>query len=272
MTPNEAQRRQWNTELQVRTWPKRERITTAITPILLAALSLRLGERVVDIGCGGGLAALDAARAVGPSGAVTGFDLSNGLVEFASARAKEASLANVRFVAGDAQVDAIPGAPFDAAMSQFGVMFFEDPVAAFTNVRAQLRPGGRLAFACWRSAADNAWFPMPVLARFMTAPPASSTGGGPPPGAFAFADERYVRGILEGAGFRDITLESAECDVSVSPDSAFDRETVTATSIDPARHEEAWEALQKHAASFTGPDGQLHIHLAAQIFRAGNPT
>ena len=116
----------------------------------------------------------------------------------------------------------------------------------------------------------NAWFPGPVLGPFVSAPMAPPPPG-PPPGPFAFADENYTRGILRDAGFRDITLEPAECDVVIPPDSIFDRETIGGLNIDPARHDEAWEALQKHGAALTGPDGQLHIHLGAQIFRAGNP-
>jgi SAM-dependent methyltransferase len=270
MSVNQAQRDQWNLESQATTWPRRERITIAVTPKLLAALAPRIGERVLEIGSGGGLAALDAARAVGPSGAVTGFDLSAPLVALAKQRAADAGVTNVSFVAGDAQTDAIPNAPFDAAMSQFGVMFFGDPVAAFANIRQHLRPGARMAFACWQPATKNAWFPGSVLAPYAP-PPQPSEHGGPPPGPFALGDQSYVEKILNSAGFRDVRGDDLELPVTIPDDSLFDREIVDVLRVDDAKKEEAWSALMKHKEALLGDDGMLHVTLCPRIVRAANP-
>jgi len=270
MAVNEAQRAAWNAESQARAWPKRERITIAVTPLLLEALALRPGEKVLDIGCGGGLAAMGAAAAVGASGSVTGFDLSGPLVGLAQQRAGERNCHNVVFIAGDAQTDAIPGAPFDVVMSQFGIMFFDDPVEAFTNIRSHLKPGGRIAFACWESPAKNAWFPGPVLAPFAPPPPAAKHGG-PPPGPFAFADQAYVHGVLTNAGFQDVRADEIRVPVVIAADSIFDRETVEVLRVDDAKKDEAWAALMKFKETLLGDDGLLHLTLAPRIVRAANP-
>src|SRR3954469_20864542 len=136
------ERERWNDERRITVWPKREVLTDEVTPLLLAAAAPQQGERIVDIGCGGGRSSLAAARAVGADGAVVGIDVSNGLLQLAEERRQAAGAANLRFVLADAPTDSSPGAPFDAATSQFGVMFFDDPVAAFANIRSQLRPGG----------------------------------------------------------------------------------------------------------------------------------
>jgi SAM-dependent methyltransferase len=273
MASNEGQRAFWNREDFAAAWPKRERLTTAVTPHLVAALALKRGERVVEVGSGGGLAAIAAARAVGPGGEVLGLDLSAPLTRMAAARAAEAGVTNVRFAVGDAQEDAIPGAPYDAAMSQFGVMFFADPVAAFRNVRVHLKPGGRLAFACWQPGSANAWFPGGVLSRFVDAPaalpPPSAT---PPPGPFAFGDPEYVRGILGGAGFRDIGHTPLEIEVGVPDETLYDDATIRTTAgVPPEREAEAWEALRGWATNMRGADGDLHLVLAVHIFAAHNP-
>jgi SAM-dependent methyltransferase len=274
MTTNQAQREQWNDEDQVRNWPKRERISIAATPPLIAKLAPRPGERVLDIGSGGGLAAIEAARAVGDAGHVTGYDISEGLVRLAQQRAADASITNVRFIAGDAQTDDMPGAPFDAAMSQFGVMFFADPVAAFQNIRRHLQPNGRLVFASWQPAANNAWFPMPVMAKYAPRPAAGAPPPGapatPPPGPFAFGDPGYVRSILTGAGFTAIEHEAIYRDVTVPEDSLFDREFLKTMRLEGERADAAWNDLQEYLAPFRIGDGRIHIRLAPQLFAAKN--
>ena len=270
MATNQAQRDRWNAESQATTWPRRERITTPVTPLLLEALALRSGESVLDVGCGGGLSSMEAARAVAPSGAVTGFDLSTPLVRLATQRAAEAKIDNARFVAGDAQTDAIPGGPFDAVMSQFGVMFFADPVAAFSNIRKHVRAGGRMAFVCWQSAAKNVWYPGPVLAKYAPPPPATEHGG-PPPGPFAFGDAVYVKRVLAGAGFQDVTFEEFTLDVAVAEDSIIDRETAEGLKLDAARTAQAWADLQAFRAPMIKDDGLVHLTLAPQIVQARNP-
>jgi SAM-dependent methyltransferase len=268
MAPNEAERARWNSEERVRDWPKREQVTTAVTPTLIARLAPKPGERIADIGCGGGLAAMDAARAVGDSGAVTGFDLSEGLAALATRRAADAGIRNLRFASGDAQTDDIPGAPFDGVMSQFGVMFFQDPVAAFRNIRRQLKPDGRLVFACWQPAAVNTWFPQSVMMKYASAPPKPTDHGGPPPGPFAFGDAAYVRGILTEAGFTGIEDEQVEYEVDSMTDAMYDRASLSLLRLDPAREDAAYAELQEYAKRFRTSDGHVRICIRPQIISA----
>src|SRR5215831_26565 len=106
---------------------------------VMAALAPRAGEHVLDVGCGSGQTTLELADAVGPTGRVVGIDVSQPLLAAASRRS---ALAHVSFVCGDAQVHGFDR-PFDAIYSRFGVMFFSDPLAAFTSLRRALKPGGR---------------------------------------------------------------------------------------------------------------------------------
>jgi len=127
-----------------------DRFETMITPIgeaLLAEAGFAPGERVVDIGCGGGANTLQIAAKVAPGGSVTGLDISPALVKACAARARAAGVTNANFVAGDAAVAKLPETGFDRLFSRFGVMFFTDPHAAFANIHGFLRGGARLNFA-----------------------------------------------------------------------------------------------------------------------------
>jgi SAM-dependent methyltransferase len=169
----------------------------------LQALAPNAGESVLDIGCGGGTTALDLARAVAPGGTVMGVDLSAAVLAFAKQAAKGCK--RVRFVQADAQVFPFEPASFDAAFSRFGVMFFADPVAAFMNIRRALKPGGRLAFVCWRALEENALDILPLKAAWVHLPPQPAHDP-EAPGPFAFANPDRVRGILERAGFTEIGI------------------------------------------------------------------
>jgi SAM-dependent methyltransferase len=129
----------------------------------------------------------------------------------------------VRFVESDAQTHPFRAGEFDAAFSRFGVMFFADPAAAFANVQRSLKPGGRLAFVCWRRPEENPIFTLPMRAAAPHLPAPPSSPDPTAPGPFAFADPDRVRGILAGAGFEgvrvtphDVAVSSGDLDVALA--------------------------------------------------------
>ena len=177
-------------------------------PLLLAAAAFAQGERVLDIGCGNGITSRDAARAVGPSGEVLGVDLSGPMLARAKQLTEDEGLGNVRFEQGDAQVHPFESGAFDLAISRFGVMFFADPVAAFTNMATALRSGGRLAMLVWQSVAANEW-----VSALREALAVGRDLPVPPPGApspFALADQDYTGRTLTEAGFTDVAFAPSE--------------------------------------------------------------
>ena len=171
----------------------------------LDAARIGPGERVLDVGCGTGPMTVAIADLVGPTGSVVGLDISARLLEEAGRRA--AGRDNVSFVCADAQTaDLDP--TFDVVYSQFGVMFFEDPVAAFTNLRSALKPGGRLAFACWQGFFANAWMSvaaMGAMSVLQAAPPDPNA-----PGPFTLEDPDRIRSLLSDAGFTNIDVQAFE--------------------------------------------------------------
>jgi SAM-dependent methyltransferase len=264
---NAAERRRWNDERWTAVWPKRERFTNAVTPRLLDALALAPGERVLDIGCGGGMASIEAGRRVSPEGAVVGADLSTPLVELARRRAREASAGNISFQVVDMQHDQVPGAPFDVAMSQFGVMFFDEPVTAFANIARHLRRGGRVGFACWQSAERNPWFFALALARFLQPVPPPAEGKSPT-GPFALADPERTARILRHAGLSDIRRTAIEFTVDLPEDALVDDDQLAFMGVADSDMTDARGAIDEHMARFRlGPDVS-RFPLALQIFEA----
>lgn len=161
---------------------------------------------VLDIGCGAGATTLALANRLAPSGRCIGLDVSVRLIEVARRRAAEAGIGNAEFVIGDAQRHAFRPEMFDAVVSRFGVMFFDDPEIAFANIRGGARDGARLTFIVWRDPADN---PFMTAAERAVAPLLGLTAGPErdAPGQFALADADRMRAILTAAGWRGIDIQ-----------------------------------------------------------------
>lgn len=170
----------------------------------IAAAMLTMGDHVLDVGCGAGDSSLRIADMVGPDGDVLGIDISQALIGRAHERAR-ASGSRATFRLTDAASDPLDGARFDCLFSRFGVMFFDRPVVALTHLHGLLRPNGRLAFVCWRGAADNDWVSLPLGAiRHIVPPPEPPMPDAP--GPFSFGDPARIHHILSSAGFTDIAI------------------------------------------------------------------
>jgi len=167
-------------------------------------------ERVLDVGCGAGASSRALAARVGAGGQVLGVDISEPLIDRARTLARQDTPA--LFQVADASSAELPEGAFDILFSRFGVMFFDDPTAAFAHMRRALRPGGRVAFVCWRGAAENDWVRLPMGALMGIVPP-SALPDPEAPGPFSFGDRERVARILTAAGFTDIAI--APFDASV---------------------------------------------------------
>lgn len=216
---NAQQIEYWNSE-ESRSWvveqDRYRRMLAPFTDALVGRLALEPGERVVDVGCGFGDTTLAYGQAVGADGAALGVDISGPMLDVARKRAADAGLAHVRFEQADAQVFDFPAGAFDAAASRFGVMFFDDPVAAFANVGRALRAGGRMTFACWQSPLTNEWITVIVgaIVQHLGMPDMGEPGA---PGPFALADADRVRSILGDAGWTGVEVEPFDAKMWLAP-------------------------------------------------------
>ena len=230
---NAAQAEFWNGPVAQRWLDRQEWQDAVLRPVdacLSASASPRAGERVIDIGCGCGATAIDFARRVAPGGEVVGIDISEPLL----ARARQRALSELapRFLLGDAATFEFAPAAADLVVSRFGVMFFADPGLAFANLRRALRPGGRLALACWRAAKLNPWVTTPLREALKHVPPLPESGPDDP-GPFSFASEERVRRILVEAGFDDIVLTPHDLVLDIANGKGLDVAVAAALAIGP---------------------------------------
>lgn len=206
--PGVDQKALWNGPAG-RAWVENQRLLDQLfapfETLLAGDDALDKATRVLDVGCGTGATTLALARRLGARGACVGVDLSEPMIAMARTRAEQ-ERAGARFFAADAQTHAFERADFDLIVSRFGVMFFDDPVQAFANLRRAARDGARLNFIAWRSASEN---PFMTTAERAAAPllsnlPARRSGG---PGQFAFADPDRIRAVLAESGWSKIDIQ-----------------------------------------------------------------
>jgi SAM-dependent methyltransferase len=181
-----------------------DRMFKPFEDLLVGAVSAGSGGRVLDVGCGTGSTTLAVARLLGAEGRCIGIDISDPMIAAARARAERQSTP-ASFIRANAQIHAFEPASFDMIISRFGVMFFDDSVRAFANLRRAARDDAELRFVAWRSAAEN---PFMTTAERAAAPllPNLPTRRPDAPGQFAFADRRRVYPILDESGWTEIDI------------------------------------------------------------------
>lgn len=210
-SPEDLHAEDWSGEMGERWLASLDRFESMIAPIgaaLLERAAYQPGETVLDVGPGGGATTRAIARAVAPAGKAIGLDVAPMLVEEAERRSAAEGIGNARFVCADAATARLDDAPFDRLFSRFGSMFFDDPIPAFANLHAMLRPGARIDLAVWGPPRDNLWMMelMGVVRQHVEVPPAIPRA----PGPFAFEDVDYLSEVLTGGGFGEIEIAAYE--------------------------------------------------------------
>ncbi|HWD55968.1 MAG TPA: methyltransferase domain-containing protein [Acidimicrobiales bacterium] len=269
---NESEIKRWNDERWATAWPARERLTESVSPYLVAAAAPRSGQRVCDIGCGGGSLSITMAQAVTPDGAVVGYDISAPLLDLARHRAEDAGAANLRFVETDVQSGGWADSVFDLAVSQFGVMFFDEPTAAFGAIRRNLAPGGRFVFVCWQGVERNPWH-LGTALKSLLPPPRVPAPGKSPVGPFSLGDDEYVREVFEAAGYASVRGTPHETTVRAPASAVVDRSVFGLMGIPADREEEAFAMAERHLDRFAVAggvegDGTYEYPLAFTVYES----
>ena len=228
--------------------------------VLRRAFGVQLRDRVLDIGCGTGQTTREAARTA-QAGNALGVDISAPAIERARELARAAGLRNVTFEHANAQVHRLPQERFDLAISRFGTMFFDDPDAAFANIRRALRQAGRLVMMVWQGHERNEWDVTIRQSLGAAEEPVAIPSGGPDP--FSLADPPAVTQILETAGFVGVAFTDVHEPVYYGPDVAAAVDWIrgfACTSdllkrLDPAAAARATGRLREALAAHLSDDG-----------------
>jgi SAM-dependent methyltransferase len=213
-----------------RTWSREgariDALQAEVTAELVRRAGIAAGHCVLDIGCGAGASTRAAADAAAPGGRVVGVDAAAHMVAAAEARGGP----GVSYIVEDAQDHPFPARSFDRVISQFGVMFFSDTVAAFANLRRATRPGGRCVLAAWAAPEENPWFHLPRAAA--VAELGDAPGDPDAPGPTRFRDGPAAASLLRQAGWDEATSEAVG--LCLRPEGSLADIATLATRLGPA--------------------------------------
>ena len=213
---NEEQFELWNEGIGKK-WVEEDDSMNERLSILTKELFLRLninrGDKILDVGCGGGQTSFEASEIVGENGYVVGADISKILLDLA--KSKYANTKNLEFKLCDVQNYEFRKNSFNKVISRFGVMFFENPIEAFKNIYDSLKEGGSLNFVCWTNVMENEFFTVAtnIIIKHLNKEFPEITRA---PGPLAFSDEDYVKEILETSKFRNVKVEKAYSSISTN--------------------------------------------------------
>jgi ubiquinone/menaquinone biosynthesis C-methylase UbiE len=158
------------------------------------------GARVLDVACGTGVLARKVAGRVGSTGSVVGLDVNDGMLAVARRAAP-----GIEWRQGRAEALPFGDASFDAVVSQFGLMFFEDRGAALREMMRVLRPGGRLAIAVWDAVERSPGYAAMIeLLQRLCGPRVADALRAP----FVLGDPGIVRALFAEAGLPDARLQT----------------------------------------------------------------
>jgi SAM-dependent methyltransferase len=227
---------------------------------LRQAYGIRASDRVLDVGCGAGQTTREAAR-LAPAGTVLGIDRSEAMIERARALTRAADLGNVDYECADVERHALPRERFDVAISRFGTMFFDHPVAAFANIRTALRQDGRLVMMVWQEHDRNEWATSIERALALDGARVARSPAARQP--FSLGDPDAVRRILDSAGFAAPTFDEvrasvyygATVDAAVEFVSRFAIVEETAARLDSRQRERALDRLRRLLTAHRRADG-----------------
>jgi ubiquinone/menaquinone biosynthesis C-methylase UbiE len=257
----------WNTILFEKFVRFRPLLTTALGQHgarTMAALPIKPGSSVVDIGCGFGDTTITLGKLVGETGRAVGVDAAANFIE--TARKEAAGVAQVSFEVADVEAS-VPGGPYDVAYSRMGTMFFNQPVFALRNIRKALRPGGMFGMTVWRKKeANDAFYTAETIVRELLGDPPKGDQVTCGPGPFSMASADLVSDQMLAAGWTDIAFQRSDADILVGR--TVDDAIEFALMIGPAgevvrlagdaavqRHAEITAALRKAIEPLQRPDG-----------------
>ena len=194
---------------------------TILTKEFFSRAKIKKNDRVLDIGCGGGITSFEASKLAGKDGYVLGADISEILLNLA--KKNFSNIKNLEFQYCDVQNYNFENNFFNKVISRFGVMFFENPIVAFKNIYNSIQNGGSLHFVCWTNVLENEFFTAAanIIIKHLNRefPKVTRT-----PGPFAFSETKYVKQILNASGFENIKVDKVYTSLSTNDDAEKDGE------------------------------------------------